>query len=50
MYFLPPRPEKGVLCYINAGSGRGLGRKQTSPCMLFGWWLSRWEFPGVQVS
>ena len=22
----------------------------TSPCMLFGWWLSPWELPGVQVS
>ena len=22
----------------------------TSPCMNFGWWLSQWELPGVQVS
>jgi hypothetical protein len=23
---------------------------QTSPCMLFGWWLSLWELPGAQIS
>ena len=23
---------------------------QTSPCMLFGWWLGLWELPGIRVS
>jgi hypothetical protein len=31
------------LCYIYWGP-------QTRPCMLFGWWLSLWDLPEVQVS
>ena len=25
-------------------------KTQTSQCMFFGWWLSPWEVPGVQIS
>ena len=25
-------------------------RPQTGPCLLFGWWVSFWKFPGFQVS
>ena len=32
------------------GDRQGSWSTWTSPCTLFGWWLSLWELPGVQVS
>lgn len=39
---LPRRPDRVTFCYICAGPWM-------SPCMLFGWYLSLWELPGIQI-